>query len=512
MSLLPFLFVTLGGAAAAWFVRGRARVSAVTGVVILLGAIVTAMAIQPGQTLVMGGSGLVTTDYQRLFLVLASVMAGLLALVAAIAGGRRDLAPVSAAVLGTAGLALALPDPATAVVAATIGGAAGALLAVVPVGARVGATVGMRVLRAAAIAGTMGIAACAWIGRDLSELAAQPVVFGLAYLAMALAVALRFGAIPFHTWTARLAETVAETSLPLVMAIGPAAFAVVALAWADASIAPLLVDLDSARAVVIAIALASILLAPLAAWIQEDVEPVVGYAIVGDAGVVLLAMAALDPAAWEPGRIWILALIATRSAFAAWAGALRFDQRTGRIEDLRGWAFRSPLLGISLAVVALASIGLPGLAVFDARSSLISLALDGPLATIAFLGALLPVAYYVRLLVLGVERADASGEAPSRRPVLRPFDRDDPIGWARATWDLNRRSTGAVTALVAAVLALAVSAGALGGTTAAAGSPPTLQTPVESFVPEGPSEPDAVPDGSPTGEPDTGGSSGEPGD
>ena len=90
----------------------------------------------------------------------------------------------------------------------------------------------------------MAIAATAWIGRDLSELAAQPVVFGLAYLAFALAVAIRFGAIPFHTWAARLTDTVPESTLPLVTAWAPAAFAIVALAWADASIAPLLVDLD----------------------------------------------------------------------------------------------------------------------------------------------------------------------------------------------------------------------------------------------------------------------------
>ena len=58
----------------------------------------------------------------------------------------------------------------------------------------------------------MAIAATAWIGRDLSQLAAQPVVFGLAYLAFALAVAIRFGAIPFHVWAARLTDAVPETA------------------------------------------------------------------------------------------------------------------------------------------------------------------------------------------------------------------------------------------------------------------------------------------------------------
>ena len=62
-----------------------------------------------------------------------------------------------------------------------------------PGGARTSATVGIRDLRAVVVAGMLAIAATAWIGRDLSELDAPPVVFGLAYLAFALAVALRFG-------------------------------------------------------------------------------------------------------------------------------------------------------------------------------------------------------------------------------------------------------------------------------------------------------------------------------
>ena len=71
------------------------------------------------------------------------------------------------------------------------------------------------------MAGALAIAATAWFGRDLSQLAAQPVVFGLAYLAFAIAVAIRFGAIPFHLWAARLTDVVPETSLPVLTALAP---------------------------------------------------------------------------------------------------------------------------------------------------------------------------------------------------------------------------------------------------------------------------------------------------
>ena len=397
-----------------------------------------ALLIRPGDSIAFAGGGIATTEYLRLFLVLSSSVGLVLAIIGAATGGHRDAPAVTLGILATSALALALPDPRAAVLAATAGGTFGALLALPPGGGRVGATAGVRALRATIVAGTMAIAATAWIGRDLSELAAQPIVFGLAYLAFALGVAIRFGAIPMHTWAARLADAVPETSLPLVTAVAPAALAIVALAWADASIAPLLVDLGSVRAVVVAVAIASIVLATFAAWIQDDIEHIVGYAIVGDAGIVLLAIAALDPDAWAPARIWILALIVARSAFAAWAAVTRATFGTGRVGDLRGWIFRSPALGAILAAVVVASIGLPGLAAAEARGDLVRLALDGPLAILVLAATLGPLVYYGRLVAVGLDRPTSETTRVPWRPVVAPLDLTDLRGWSVRTWSDNR--------------------------------------------------------------------------
>ena len=70
--------------------------------------------------------------------------------------------------------------------------------------------------------------------------------------------------------------------------MGPAALAVVALAWIDVpSRRSSPRSVPNAR-VVIAIGVASIVLAAFAAWIQDDLEHVLGYSIIGDAGVVIL--------------------------------------------------------------------------------------------------------------------------------------------------------------------------------------------------------------------------------
>jgi formate hydrogenlyase subunit 3/multisubunit Na+/H+ antiporter MnhD subunit len=526
MSLVPFLLVAALGAAALLLARGIPRARAVGGPVVLLAALGAALTIVPGQAVVLGEAGFATTDYLRLFLVLGSVVGLGLVIVGAAGAGHPDAPAVTLGILASSALALAFPDARLAFIAATVGGTFSVLLTVGAGGGRLAATAGVRVLRATVIAGTLAIAASAWIGRDLSELVAQPVVFGLAYLAVALAVAIRFGAIPFHTWAARLTDSIDETGLPLVTAWSAAAFAIAALAWIDASIQPLtirdpsvgaLVDLGMVRLVVLLVAIVSIVLASVAAWIQDDLERIVGYSIVGDAGVVLLAVAALESDSWAPGRTWILAFVVGRSAFAAWAAAVRASFGTGRVSELSGWAFRSPLLAAGFAAVVLASIGIPGLAAFDARRSLVDLALGSPLSGLVLLGTLTPLAYYGRLAVIGAarRRTRSSAEDWSWRPAIEAVDLNDLRAWAAKTWSSNRGFAASATAGLLAVLAVAIMAGAFGVREAAAGLPPRLEGALESFRPQEPLEstgPSPGTSGAPSPEPSLGAepSSGSP--
>ena len=483
MSLTVFLAVTLGFAALTLVTRRRPGLSTALGVTGLLVAVLAAWSLNPTELVAIGQGGLVGSPYARLFLVLGSLVGLGLAVAGVATGTRRDAPMATLATLGIAGLTLTLADPRTAVAAATAGGFFGVWLTIAPGEDRMGATLGVRELRAVVIAGAMAIAATAWIGRDLTQLAAQPVVFGLAYLALALAVAVRFGAIPFHLWAARLTDAAPETALPVITVLAPATLAIVALGWNDAMIAPLFVDLEAERMVVLLVAILSIVFAATAALVHDDLEHVVGYSIIGDAGVVLLSLAVLDPAGWTPARIWILAFIVGRSAFAAWAGGVRAVFGSARIDDLQGWAIRSPILTVAFALVVLAAVGLPGLLAFEARASLVSLALDGPAATLVFVATFAPLTYYARLLAVGLGRPARPEPATDWRPRLTRFDLTSPLGWARSTWDLNRAFSAAMIAALLGVLALATSVGAFGEADAAAAIPATLEGPGESFAP-----------------------------
>lgn len=487
MTLTLYFVVTIGAAGIATLLRGRAELSVAIGVIGLAGAIVAAIGIDPSEHITIGGATVAASAYLRLFLILGSLVGLGLAILGLAAGSRRDVPAVTLGTLGSSGLAMALPDPRIAVVAATAGGLLGVLLTLAPSRGRSGATVGVRVIRALVVAGAMAIAATAWIGRDLSQLAAQPVVFGLAYLAFALAVAVRFGAIPFHVWAARLTDSVPETALPIVTAWGPAAFAVVALAWTDASIAPLVVRMDAERTIVLILGITSIVLGAFAAWIQDDLEHVVGYSIIGDAGVVLLSIAALTTDAWEPTRFWILAYLVARSAFAAWAAAIRATFYTSRIPDLHGWALRSPVLALAFAGVVVAGVGFPGLAAFEARTFLVDRAIDGPLEVLVFIATLAPLAYYGRLLVIGLMRPDPAligDRAMPGLPRRTPIDLTDPRGSLHGAWTANRAAVALVVCLLITGLSLSVSAGGFDARAASGALGPGLEGPSESIAPE----------------------------
>ncbi|MFL5771195.1 MAG: proton-conducting transporter membrane subunit [Chloroflexota bacterium] len=496
MTVLPFLAITFGAAAASLLSRRNGRISTAAGLLGLGAAAIAAGRIRADDVLVIGGGEIAGSEYLRLFAVLGSVVALALAVLGLASTSHRNAPGVLLAGIGSAVLALALSDVRIAVLAATAGGLVGILVTISSPATPRSVTVATRELRALAVAGVLAILATAWIGRPLGDLSVVPEVFGFAYVGFAVAVAIRFGAIPFHFWAARLADAAPEVTLPMLMAWGPASFAVVALAWADQSVAPLLLPLSAERLAVVAVGAASAMLGMLAAAIQDDLEHVVGYTIIADAGIAILALAALSPDAWAPAREWILAFVTVRSAFAAWAVAIRGGFRTRRISELSGWVLRAPLLAVALVLVGVAAVGWPGLMVWDARARLVGLTIAGPVGIAVILSSVAQLAIYGRLLAVGLSKPSeavrgAAGPRPTwpaaiaRRDVVglspaeRAFERGGHAvgGAVDVFWSVpaavraNRALLAGVLAVAVAGLALTVSSGGLGVVEAARAVP-----------------------------------------
>ena len=224
---------------------------------------------------------------------------------------------------------------------------------------------------------------------------------GLLVLAIALAVAIRMGAIPFHLRVPKLTDVAPPIALPLLLAWVPVPLAVVGLATVDLLLAPLALPLGSEQLIIVAVAIVTLAGAALAAFLQDDLRHTTGYLVIADGAFVLLGFAALTPDAWGPARTWLVAIAATKTALATWAAVMEGRFGTRSIPELRGWIRRSPLLGAALLVTTVATFGLPGWAAFEARATLAQLTATPPLDSVLVVLAFLTLPTYLRLLGVG---------------------------------------------------------------------------------------------------------------
>ena len=503
MSLLPFLTIAFGAGALSLLIGRIRRASAIVGLAGLLLATLLAASIRDDAPFNIAGGAIAGSAYVRLFLVMGCAGGLLVAIVALATSWPRSLPGATLLGLGAAGFALGVTDPGTAVAAATGGGVVGILITLVGRGTERGLVVAIRELRALVVAGVMALLAAAAITGSVAASRIDPAIAALSYFGFATAVAVRFGAIPFHVWAARVADSAPEVGLPLVTAWSPAAFAVVALSWTQAAVPALVQPLVAERAIIVAIAAASIVLATAAAFVHNDIEHVVGYSMVADGGIALLGLAVLDPAAWAATRTWLLAVVITKTAFAAWAAALHSTFGTRKISDLRGWALRAPVLGLALLGILVAGVGWPGMAAFAARATLIDLAVQAPFGALLLAAALAGVLYYGRLLLIGVAPPGdvvlTAPERPTRRqpePLtriprarrrrgLRRFSRPE-LG---VLWQARRLAIASAAVLVLAALSIGVAGGSF-GVRAAAEAPPPAPSAEPGAVPSAPSASD----------------------
>lgn len=514
MSLLPFLTVAIVGTVAVALLRDRRRLGTLAGIAAVLVALAAAAVVRPDAPLLVGGGALAGSDFLRLLLALC-LAGGILVLVVARLTTWEPSAP-GALVGGSAGIGLALglagtPPALLAVAAATV--VASALALGSPAApSRIRALA--RELRGATTSVVISLVAVGIVpaarastptGLGLAEPAAAAIVL----VGMALVLAHRFGAIPLHARVSRLADAAPSSALPILAAWLPAAWGLLIMGWAPGALGPSAATLGLERGLIVALALVTLLLGTVAALIQDEVEHVVAYTIVADAGVALLALAALDPAAREAVRAWVLVFATTRTAMIGWTIAFRAAFATGRLRDTTGWLRRAPTLGVGLVGILVALVGWPGLLAWDARLAILQSATAGPGLLLASAGSLGTAVAICRLLVVGAGRpaaavAAAVGELP--RLPARPVgasERHEPaetppagaIARARSllrrlrvvaaavardagpSLELNRVPLRAFLVILLAGLALLTAVGAFGIEAAARAAGPTLPSP-----------------------------------
>jgi len=417
MSLLIFLVACGAGSALGLSLRPTRFGGRAIGIAGLLAAFVSALRIGAGTTLQIGDVTLAGSQYSGLFLACAAGSGLLLSIVALAAGWPDDIAPAGLAVFAGLAVATTATDPLAALTAGAAAATAGALMMLRYSPENAGIDGQLAEIRTIAIVAVAFLLAGVAVVRPPWSHSDGPVL-ALCFLGVALAIAVRSGAVPFHIPASHIALTGKRFAQAVALIWIPAGLGLLALSW-SALIAHGGSDwLNWTVALIQAVAIGTILLGALAALVHDELEEIVAYSIVADAGFVLLALAARSDAAAQPARLWLLVFIASKTTLVAWAAAMSRSFGTSNLGKLRGWLRKTPLLGVALAAIVVATLGWPGNAVYEARSHLVNLALPGALQLVFFAAMLLTLAYVARVLAIGlfqpsVEVAGATGELPT---------------------------------------------------------------------------------------------------
>jgi hypothetical protein len=484
MTLLILAAVAIAAGLATILLAGERRTLALgIGLAGSLVVLALALVMPDTESLIIGGVGMVSTPVVRAMAVAWSAGLAVLGLLELAVGGRPTVVGPSLVGLAVAGIALATRDPASSMAALAAGGVAGV---VVPglagwldgpdMPSRLPTT--HRGTLAILGSGLLGLAVIAWgasaAGPLGGAIAVEPsggLGLGLALLVIVAAVAIRTGLIPLHVWAARFMEGVSPLAIPAAFAWGSAAFVLVALDWSQVALGPGAAG-DTERWLIVFVSMVSVVLGGLAAMVHDDIEHVLGYSILQDAGIAVLAFASLEPDVVAAARNWLVASATVKTALAAWAAVVRTTYGGHRLDDLGGWARHSPVLGIAFAGILVAAIGLPGMALFDARTDLVAGAMPGFGQVVALLIAAMPAIYLGRIAVAGLAPISvAVAEGPSGRPR---WTGGRAVGWSEGpvTQALraiptelraNRAPLMALGVFVLALMAVLTATGGAGG-------------------------------------------------
>jgi NADH:ubiquinone oxidoreductase subunit 2 (subunit N) len=402
MTLIAFLVVCVAGMLLTLVTGPFARLSRLVALASLAAALASALLINPHDSVTMGEVQLSTTWFVGFFLTALAASSLLLCLVGLVTGWPERLAPAALAMLAGVGVAITSWDPTVALVAAAAATAPAALLASRVRSTPLGATVGVAELRTLALVVSASLLAAATLLPTNWNSDDPTFVLALAFLLVAAAVAVRSGAVPFHVPAALLSRSGEGLGLVLSLVWIPTGFGLVALSW-DSSIVGVPSDwLDRAVLAVQVVAVATLILGAVGAMLHDEIEEIVVYSIVQDAGFILLALTARSDDAAAPARLWLLVFVIAKSALVAWAAAISWAFESSSLGDLRGWVRRSPILGLALVAIVAATLGWPGSPVFEARDTLVTLGLPGSLHFLGTAAILLSLAYYARLLAVGL--------------------------------------------------------------------------------------------------------------
>ena len=225
------------------------------------------------------------------------------------------------------------------------------------------------------------------------------LLFGLAFIVVA--VAFKFGAVPFHMW---LPDVYHGAPTPVTLFVGSApkiasfALAMRVLAEGLGGVAEAWQDM------LIVLAALSMVIGNVVAIAQANIKRMLAYSTISHVGFILLGVLAANPAGYRAAMFYTLTyVIMTTAAFGVVLWMSRKGFEADALDDYKGLNRRNPWFAFVMLLVMFGLAGVPPTVGFWAKLQVIAAVLDVDLTWLAALAVLMSVVgayYYLRIVKL----------------------------------------------------------------------------------------------------------------
>lgn len=264
---------------------------------------------------------------------------------------------------------------------------------------------------------------------EISSVLAKAVAAGqiplLIYAGLAMIViglGFKVSAAPFHVWTPDVYEG-APSPVVALMSTGPKAAAFAVLLRIAYGALPLL----HGHWVPILwwLAVISMTVGNLGALRQHNVKRMLAYSSIAHAGYILVAFTALSADGVAAASFYVVSYAATNvGIFAVISHVGGYDDHLTLIEDYRGLAYSSPLLGGAMALFLISLIGIPFTAGFFGKFYVFAAALHSGMVWLTIIGLInsgIAAFYYLRVVAAVYSRPGEAAPAMSVEKASLPL-------------------------------------------------------------------------------------------
>jgi NADH-quinone oxidoreductase subunit N len=278
---------------------------------------------------------------------------------------------------------------------------------------------GMLLYGASMVYGFAGTTGFDGIAKTLSEggTASIGLIIGIVFIAVGLAF--KCSAVPFHMWTPDVYEG-APTPVTAFFSVAPK-IAALAL-FVRVMVEPFGSLVGEWRQIIWFIAVASMVLGSFAAINQRNIKRLMAYSSIGHVGYALIGLAAGSQAGVRGILIYMaIYLFMNVGTFAVILCMRRDGRMVEAIDDLAGLSRTQPALALALGIFMFSMAGIPPLAGFLAKVYIFFAAIDAGLYGLAIIGVLTSVVgcyYYIRIVkVMYFDQPAAAFDRPIGREM-----------------------------------------------------------------------------------------------